>query len=810
MGNSTTKSKKLVGFVATATLATSMIAGVGNASAQTTDTLKTAEPVQEKAKDKKEERPESLFPYLDVNYETTIYVGDPFDPMSEVSAYDSKDGDITDKINIVGEVDPFEPGGYNLDYTVTNSRGFSVIKQVHVWVNRGEKPTLRLPYRVSINVGDKFDPMAGVSAIDEKDGDITSKIKVEGNVDTSKPGTYEVTYSVTNSKGLTIVRKQPVKVKETEGTKNEAPVLTVPFSTTLHVGEEFDPMAGVSATDKEDGNLTNKVKYTGSVDTSKPGKYIVEYWVVDSKGVNATATRSVIVKENEEIPNMEPKLTAPTKTTINVGDKFDPMAGVSATDKEDGDITSKVTVNGSVDTSKPGTYELTYTVLDSKGHKVTTKQTVTVKQKVEPKDEVPVLTVPAEATINIGDKFNPMAGVSATDKEDGDITSKVTVDGSVNASKPGTYELTYTVLDSKGHTVIAKQTVTVKQKVETTNEAPVLTVPFTTTLRVGEEFDPMAGVSASDKEDGNLTNKIKYKGNVDTSKPGKYIVEYWVVDSKGVNATATQSVIVKENEETPDMEPKLTVPTRTTINVGDKFNPLSGVKAIDNEDGDITDKVTVDGSVDASKPGTYELTYTVSDSKGHTVTAKQTVTVKQKVESKDEDPVLTVPTEVTLHVGDKYNPLSGVKAIDKEDGDITDKVIHMGEVDTSKAGNFEVKFLIRDASGNEVTATQKVTVKDTDTENGSDNSNNNSNSGNGSDNSSNNTNSGEGPDNSNTTTGNISVNNNTSSNLDNKKDTIKELPKTGASSNNGTAVGILAIVAGMLITFGRKFKKAIK
>ncbi|PHE61417.1 cell wall anchor protein [Bacillus toyonensis] len=798
MGNSTTKSKKLVGFVATATLATSMIAGVGNASAQTTDTLKTAEPVQEKAKDKKEERPESLFPYLDVNYETTIYVGDPFDPMSEVSAYDSKDGDITDKINIVGEVDPFEPGGYNLDYTVTNSRGFSVIKQVHVWVNRGEKPTLRLPYRVSINVGDKFDPMAGVSAIDEKDGDITSKIKVEGNVDTSKPGTYEVTYSVTNSKGLTIVRKQPVKVKETEGTKNEAPVLTVPFSTTLHVGEEFDPMAGVSATDKEDGNLTNKVKYTGSVDTSKPGKYIVEYWVVDSKGVNATATRSVIVKENEEIPDMEPKLTAPIKTTINVGDKFDPMAGVSATDKEDGDITSKVTVNGSVDTSKPGTYELTYTVLDSKGHKVTTKQTVTVKQKVEPKDDVPVLTVPAEATINIGDKFNPMAGVSATDKEDGDITSKVTVDGSVNASKPGTYELTYTVLDSKGHTVIAKQTVTVKQKVETTNEAPVLTVPFTTTLRVGEAFDPMAGVTASDKEDGNLTNKIKYKGNVDTSKPGKYIVEYWVVDSKGVNTTATQSVIVKENEETPDMEPKLTVPTRTTINVGDKFNPLSGVKAIDNEDGDITDKVTVDGSVDASKPGTYELTYTVSDSKGHTVTAKQTVTVKQKVESKDEDPVLTVPTEVTLHVGDKYSPLSGVKAIDKEDGDITDKVIHMGEVDTSKAGNFEVKFLVRDVSGNEVTATQKVTVKDTDTENGSDNSNNN-------------TNSGEGPDNSNnTTTGNISDNNNTSSNLDNKKDTIKELPKTGASSNNGTAVGILAIVAGMLITFGRKFKKAIK
>ncbi|OOR55361.1 cell wall anchor protein [Bacillus mycoides] len=800
MGNSTAKSKKLVGFVATATLATSMIAGASNASAQTTSTLKASEPVQEKAKDKKEERPESLFPSMDINYDTTIYVGDPFDPMAGVSAYDSKDGDITDKINIVGEVDLFEPGTYNLDYTVANSRGFSVIKQVSVWVKRGEKPILRLPYKVSINVGDNFDPMAGVSATDEEDGDITSKIKVDGNVDTSKPGTYEVTYTVTNSKGLTIVRKQPVKVKETEGTKNEAPVLTVPFTTTLHVGEEFDPMAGVSATDKEDGNLTNKVKYKGNVDTSKPGKYIVEYWVVDSKGVNATATQTVIVKENEEIPDMEPKLTVPVEATINVGDKFDSMAGVKAIDNEDGDITSKVTVDGNVDTSKPGTYELTYKVTDSKGHTVTAKQTVTVKQKVEPKDEDPVLTVSAEATINVGDKFNPLSGVKAIDNEDGDITSKVTVDGNVDTSKPGTYELTYKVTDSKGHTVTAKQTVTVKQKVETKNEAPVLTVPFTTTLRVGEEFDPMAGVSATDKEDGNLTNKIKYEGNVDTSKPGKYIVEYWVVDSKGVNATATQSVIVKENEETPDMEPRLTVPTGATITVGDKFNPLSGVKAIDNEDGDITDKVTFDGNVDTSKPGKYELTYKVTDSKGHTVTAKQTVTVKQKVESKDGTPVLTVPAEVIINVGDKYNPLSGVKAIDNEDGDITSKVIHLGEVDTSKAGNFEVKFLVRDASGNEVTATQKVIVKDKGTENGSDNSNNNTNTGNVSDNN-NNTNTGNGSD--------IS-NNNTSSTLDNKKDTIKELPKTGASSNNGTAVGILAILVGMLITFGRKFKKAIK
>ncbi|WP_141669076.1 immunoglobulin-like domain-containing protein, partial [Bacillus wiedmannii] len=311
--------------------------------------------------------------------------------------------------------------------------------------------------------------------------------------------------------------------------------------------------------------------------------------------------------------------------------------------------------------------------------------------------------------------------------------------------------------------------------------------------------------------------------------PGTYELTYTVSDSKGHTVTAKQTVTVKQKVEPTDEVPVLTVPAESTINVEDKFNPLAGVKAIDNEDGDITDKVTVDGSVDASKPGTYELTYTVSDSKGHTVTAKQTVTVKQKVEPKDEAPVLTVPAEVIINVGDKFNPLANVKATDNEDGDITDKVIHMGEVDTSKAGNFEVKFLVRDASGNEVTATQKVIVKDKDTEDGSDNDNNNTNSGNvsdnnntnsgnGSDNSNNNTNSGNSSDNNNnnTNSGNVSDNNNTSSNnntistLENKKDTIKELPKTGANSNNATAAGILAILAGMLITFGRKFKKVIK
>lgn len=66
------------------------------------------------------------------------------------------------------------------------------------------------------------------------------------------------------------------------------------------------------------------------------------------------------------------------------------------------------------------------------------------------------------------------------------------------------------------------------------NQVPELTVPSTITLHVGDTFDPMRNVTAADKEDGNLTTRVQHKGDVDTSKPGKYIVDYLVVDSQGV------------------------------------------------------------------------------------------------------------------------------------------------------------------------------------------------------------------------------------------------------------------------------------
>jgi hypothetical protein len=57
-------------------------------------------------------------------------------------------------------------------------------------------------------------------------------------------------------------------------------------------------------------------------------------------------------------------------------------------------------------------------------------------------------------------------GYTATDDEDGDLTSSVVVEGTVNTNQTGTYEVNYTVTDAAGNVGTAKRNVRVYNEVE--------------------------------------------------------------------------------------------------------------------------------------------------------------------------------------------------------------------------------------------------------------------------------------------------------------------------------------------------------
>ena len=194
-----------------------------------------------------------------------------------------------------------------------------------------------------------------------------------------------------------------------------------------------------------------------------------------------------------------------------------------------------------------------------------------------PMNAAPVITA-TDKTIEVGDEFNPRADVTATDEEDGDITNKIEIlKNDVNVNEPGIYDVTYKVTDTQGASYTTTIKVTVNPKAADLNACPVINATDKT-LTVGDEFDPLADVTAEDEEDGNLTDKIEVlKNEVDTTKAGKYEVTYKVTDSKGASCTKTIKVTVKEKAPAPSKDNNKT--TTVAPKTGDSTN-VSAVIAL--------------------------------------------------------------------------------------------------------------------------------------------------------------------------------------------------------------------------------------
>lgn len=172
-------------------------------------------------------------------------------------------------------------------------------------------------------------------------------------------------------------------------------------------------------------------------------------------------------------------------------------------------------------------------------------------------NEVPVIHA-EDKTLTVGDEFDPLADVTATDKEDGLIalTKDNVIKNEVDTTKAGIYEVIYKVTDSQGASITKTITVTVNPKMENLNEVPVIYAEDKT-IKVGDEFDAKKDVTANDKEDKDLTDKIEIiKNDVDTTKAGVYEVVYKVTDSQGASVTKTITVTVEEKSTENPIKPQ--------------------------------------------------------------------------------------------------------------------------------------------------------------------------------------------------------------------------------------------------------------
>ena len=114
------------------------------------------------------------------------------------------------------------------------------------------------------------------------------------------------------------------------------------------------------------------------------GWYLDEAFTIPYDFTSPVTTDIILYAQWEKVEqpvlNTPPVITA-KDVTLTVGDSFDPLKDVTASDKEDGTITltKEHIIANDVDTSKAGTYHVTYRVTDKNGASAEKTITVTVK-----------------------------------------------------------------------------------------------------------------------------------------------------------------------------------------------------------------------------------------------------------------------------------------------------------------------------------------------------------------------------------------------------------------------------------------------
>ncbi len=242
--------------------------------------------------------------------------------------------------------------------------------------------------------------------------------------------------------------------------------------------------------------------------------------------------------------------------------------------------------------------------------------------------------VPANAT-----EADILAGVTAVDAMDGDVTGNLFVEQLSNFVEKGRRNATIVAIDSDNHVTKATRTV-----IYTDYISPLFELGAPLIFNAGY-VSPLDKLTASDMIDGDLTDKIRIseKYSISVNTPGDYKMLFSVTNSAGDVTELPVTVTVKENSAGASSDAPIVTLSKGLVNVlhGTGTDVFSFVKSVKlgkylytrGEDGalrttadwqklGIPEQLTmydmrVVGPIDFDTPGVYELELHFTDFDGN-------------------------------------------------------------------------------------------------------------------------------------------------------------------------------------------------
>ena len=238
------------------------------------------------------------------------------------------------KIKTKGKINTKKLGKYKVTYTVKDSLGNKKTQTITFKVVDTKKPILTgAQSKTDVAMGSQTNVLTGVKAKSVAGKNLTSKIKVsvlhkkkkvkvtKGAVTFTQKGKYKITYTVKGVNGK--ITKKTVTYKVTD---QRVKFALKSSSVKIKQGSAFDPYSYVKELKTYYGDVLDikkNVKYTGKVDTKKPGTYTLTY---TAQNGNLTYTKriatlkvtveAVVVPTTKPAPPTKPEeITTPAETT---------------------------------------------------------------------------------------------------------------------------------------------------------------------------------------------------------------------------------------------------------------------------------------------------------------------------------------------------------------------------------------------------------------------------------------------------------------------------------------------------------------
>lgn len=237
-----------------------------------------------------------------------------------------------------------------------------------------------------------------------------------------------------------------------------------------------------------------------------------------------------------------------------------------------------------------------------------------VRERMNQDETLPTIVADSD-TIDIPCEYTAdqlLAGVTASDAKDGDLTSQILVGNFTRFIDPGVCDLNYVVFDSSEHMA------TLTRRVHFTDyHSPrfALAKPLVFAESTTNNTEVQALFSAADLLDGDLTDWITYvETDAAYNNPGDYTITMEVSNSFGDTVSYAFPMHIYERN-TQDYEIELTSPL-VYLNQGASFDPMDYVDSISDYSGNQYDPALlhVTSTVDTATPGIYEVHYEIGDS----------------------------------------------------------------------------------------------------------------------------------------------------------------------------------------------------